>query len=222
MRGLSVNSIVLKIKKLYRVCFLDKPKKKESNDISDLALVGDFTYGFEASKVRRWLPGVHIEIGKFTSIAEGVIFIVGGNHNWDWFTTYPFAEKFDGVRAIRGDRIGHPKKVKGIKVGNDVWIGTNCLVMDGVEIGDGAVIAANSHVVKSVPSYAIVGGNPAELIGYRFEEAIIEKLVEMKWWNWEVECISLVCDLLCAPATLRNLNEVIRIREAFLFQNEKA
>jgi acetyltransferase-like isoleucine patch superfamily enzyme len=194
---------------------------KKTIDSSEVAIVGDFTYGFDASLVRQWVPGVRIEIGKFTSISTGVIFVIGGNHNWDWFTTYPFAEKFDAKDFVRGDRIGHPRRAKGIKVGNDVWIGTNSLIMDGVEIGDGAVIAANSHVVKSVPKYAIVGGNPAEIIRYRFEEEIVNKMIEMKWWEWEVECISQVCDLLCSAASLSNIDEIIRIRKFFLSQTQE-
>ena len=211
----------LRLRKILNTLFRGRLHKNESKSVSEVVTVGDFSYGFDVSKVLQWEPGQHINIGKFTSIASGVTFIVGGNHNFDWFTTYPFAEDFNAADRVRGDRKGHPRKPKGIKIGNDVWIGTNSTIMDGVEVGDGAVIAANSHVTKSVPSYAIVGGNPAKLIQYRFDEEMVAKLIEMAWWDWEVECLSQVCNLLCSSASPETLDEVMRIRRKFLSQSNR-
>lgn len=71
-----------------------------------------------------------------------------------------------------------------IKIGNDVWIGRDAKIMDGVSVGDGAVVATGSIVTKDIPPYAIVGGVPAKVIKYRFDEVTIEKLLELKWWDF--------------------------------------
>ena len=83
-----------------------------------------------------------------------------------------------------------------IEIGNDVWIGSDAKFLSGVKVGDGAVIAANSVVVKDVEPYAIYGGNPARLIRYRFSNEEIAKLMEMKWWDWNIDKIIEACDLL--------------------------
>lgn len=77
-----------------------------------------------------------------------------------------------------------------INIGNDVWIGYNATIMGGVTVGDGAIIATNSTVVRDVEPYSIVGGNPAAEIKKRFSEDIIAKLLKLKWWNWEIEKIT--------------------------------
>ena len=77
-----------------------------------------------------------------------------------------------------------------INIGNDVWIGYNATMMAGVTIGDGAIIATNATVIKDVEPYSIVGGNPAKEIKKRFSEDIISKLLELKWWNWDIEKIT--------------------------------
>lgn len=76
-----------------------------------------------------------------------------------------------------------------ISIGNDVWIGAHCLIGRRISIGDGAVIAAGSVVTKSVPPYAVAGGNPASFIKWRFEQSVIEKLLELRWWEWDIEKI---------------------------------
>lgn len=121
-------------------------------------------------------------IGKFCSIGSGAIFMLAGNqgHNYSWISTFPFNPKIfpnakNGFKR-KGDTI----------IGNDVWIGSEALIMPGIEIGDGAVIAAKSVVTKNVPPYTIVGGNPAKIIKKRFSDEDISKLLEIKWWNWDV------------------------------------
>ena len=86
---------------------------------------------------------------------------------------------------------------KNIIIGNDVWIADNVTIMPGVTIGDGAVIATNSHVVKNVKPYSIVGRNPAKHIKYRFTKEQIEKLLEIKWWDWEDSKINQFIPLIC-------------------------
>ena len=124
-----------------------------------------------------------ISIGKFCSIARSVT-IQEYFHDYNRLTTY-FIN-----RNIFGSDIKDEILSKGsIIIGNDVWIGTGVQIMSGVTIGDGAVIAANTTVTHDVPAYAIVVGVPAKVIKYRFSPEIIEKLLQIKWWNWNLEKI---------------------------------
>ena len=122
-------------------------------------------------------------------IASEVKFIMNGaNHMTDSLSTYPFAIFGNGwEKAMDGKT--YPNKGN-IVIGNDVWIGYNATIMAGVKIGDGAIIATNSTVIKDVEPYAIVGGNPASEIKKRFPKPTIEKLLELKWWNWDIEKIT--------------------------------
>ena len=92
---------------------------------------------------------------------------------------------------------GHPSTKGDVIIGNDVWIGADVTIMSGVTIGDGAVIANNSHVVKDVEAYSLVGGNPARLIKRRFTQEQINKLLQIKWWYWEDDKINKFTPLLC-------------------------
>lgn len=154
---------------------------------------GRHTYG--DPQVFEWGEGAKLIIGNFCSIANCQIYL-GGNHRTDWVTTYPFGHihqhkfnKFNGT--------GHPQTKGNVIVGNDVWIGGNSVIMSGITIGHGAVIANNSHVVKDVPPYSIVGGNPARVIKYRFTPEQIEKLLEIQWWHWDDDKINDNLQLLC-------------------------
>ena len=121
------------------------------------------------------------EIGSFTSIANGVV-IGGGMHPIDWVGTSPvFYEGRDSVSAKFSEF--QREGVKTTLIGHDVWIGRNALIKQGVTIGNGAVIGMGSVVTKDVAPYAIVGGNPAKLIRYRFPEEIVSKLIASEWWE---------------------------------------
>jgi serine acetyltransferase len=85
--------------------------------------------------------------------------------------------------------MGHPSCKGDITVENDVWIGANSTIMSGIKIGNGAIVAAGSTVTKDVPSYAIVAGNPAKVVKYRFTEEQIEKLLSIAWWDWDEQKI---------------------------------
>jgi chloramphenicol O-acetyltransferase type B len=137
-------------------------------------------------------------IGKFCAIASGVKFIMGGNqgHNHDFFTSYPLEvlrEDFDGYK--NSSSIAYERKSDTI-VGNDVWIGVDALILPGLKIADGAVIGARSAVTKNVGPYEIWAGNPAKLIRKRFSDDVIELLLEIQWWNWDIEKIVNHMDLL--------------------------
>ena len=122
----------------------------------------------------------NIQIGRYTSIAPDVTFIVDMNHDY----RRPCQGRIAGATYNRPDRI---KRKGQIVIMNDCWIGERATIMSGVTIDDGAVVAAESVVTKDVPAYAIVAGNPARIIGYRFSKEQIEKLLLIRWWNWDAE-----------------------------------
>lgn len=124
-------------------------------------------------------------IGKYCSIAGNVVIGIG-NHPLNWLSTSPFFYmKFLGWRKENEYR----DKVPPTFIGNDVWIGQGALIKDSITIGDGAVIGAGAVVVKDVPPYAVVGGVPAHIIKYRFDEKIIAELLKLKWWDLDEEII---------------------------------
>ncbi|MBM0741104.1 CatB-related O-acetyltransferase [Phormidium sp. CLA17] len=174
-----------------RVCFI-KPFIKSPNII-----VGDYSYyddpvdpeGFERNVLYNYGDD-RLIIGKFCAIATRVQFIMGGaNHKLDGISTYPFPIFGQGWEGELETLMSLPGRGDTI-IGNDVWLGYDSLIMPGVTIGDGAVIAARSVVVKDIPAYAIAGGNPAQPIKQRFTDAEIAQLLALQWWNWEIEKIT--------------------------------
>lgn len=135
--------------------------------------------------------GDKLVIGRFCAIATGVRFVMNGaNHAMTGFSTFPFnifgegwEDGFDFATITAG--------FKGdTRVGNDVWIGSDALILPGVAIGDGAIIAASSVVSRDVAPYTIVAGNPAAERRQRFEPAVIERLLAVRWWDWPAEMIA--------------------------------
>lgn len=124
------------------------------------------------------------DIGSFCSI--GPNFLCGyGIHPIDGISTSPVfysSKEQVGFTFCKEDKIVENKK---IVIGNDVFIGMNVTVLDGVKIGDGAIVAAGSVVVEDVPCYSVIGGVPAKIIKYRFDEKTIEKLIKLKWWDFD-------------------------------------
>ena len=172
-----------------RLCFLKNIIKNPNIIVGDYTYYDDFenVYNFEKNvKYHFDFVGDRLIIGKFCMIASDVKFIMnGGNHLTNAVTAYPFSIFGHGwENAMAGKK--HPYKGD-TKIGNDVWIGYNTTIMPGVTIGDGAIIATNSTVVKDVAPYSIVGGNPAELIKKRFTKETIKRLLELKWWDWDME-----------------------------------
>ena len=132
----------------------------------------------------------NVSIGRYCSIAAGV-WIAPDEHPIDWLTTspvsyghaFPWAERMLSRPNVKCGQYDHARPVE---IGNDVWIGSGAFIKGGVKIGDGAVVAAHAVVVKDVPPYAIVGGVPAKVIRYRFDEATVNELLELKWWNYDL------------------------------------
>ena len=124
-------------------------------------------------------------IGKYCSIAGNVVIGIG-NHPLNWLSTSPFFYmRFLGWRKENEYRDTVPPTY----IGNDVWIGQGALIKDSITIGDGAIIGAGAVVVKDVPPYAVVGGVPAHIIKYRFDEKVISELLKLKWWDLDEETI---------------------------------
>jgi acetyltransferase-like isoleucine patch superfamily enzyme len=163
--------------------------------------VGRFTYG--NPRLLLWSDQEKIEIGACCSIAEDVAIFGGGEHRVDWVTTFPLRVAFNDPLA-RQD--GHPANKGPTRIGNDVWIGYRAMILSGVTIGDGAVIGAGAVVTKYVPPYAIVGGNPATIIRYRFKPEDISKLLVLRWWDWEIEFIRQRISLLCSSNLVQLYN----------------
>jgi len=162
-------------------------------------IIGDYTYyddpedseNFERNVLYHYsFSQDKLIIGKFCALARGIKFIMNGaNHKVSGFSTYPFyifgngwekATPQDEELLYKGDTF----------VGNDVWIGYESIIMPGVTIGDGAIVAAKSVVVSDVPAYSIVGGNPAQVIKQRFDDGTVKSLLDIAWWDWDIKKIS--------------------------------
>ncbi len=159
-------------------------------------IVGDYSYyddsrgpeHFEARCVRYLFDAVgdRLVIGKFVAIAQGAQFIMNGaNHPMSGFSTFPWSS-FEGWQenapvewGNRGDTI----------IGSDVWIGREAVIMPGVTIGHGAIIGTRAVVARDVPPYGVVAGNPGRVVKKRFDDAVIDALLAIAWWDWEPERI---------------------------------
>lgn len=128
-------------------------------------------------------------IGSFCSIGSGASFIMAGNqgHRLDWTSAYPFFYMQDEP-AFAGAANGFVRAGDTV-IGNDVWIGSEAMILPGVNIGNGAMIGARALVTRDVPPYAVVGGNPARTIRSRFTAGQVELLLQMNWWDWPLEAI---------------------------------
>lgn len=146
---------------------------------------------------------VNCEIGQFCSISDEVV-IGGAEHPMEWVSTSPV---FQNIKHSGPKRKFAEFDFEGIKrtiIGNDVWIGKRAIIKAGVRIGDGAVIGSGSVVTKDVPPYAIVGGVPAKIISYRFDEDIIKDLLKSEWWNLTDEVVEKYAHLIKEPGAFTN------------------
>ena len=157
--------------------------------ISGKVTIGDYTTVNSETKIIGGAAGV--SIGKFCSVAPRCYFQTY-NHDIRSLASYNmhknvFSRGGEPNKIREGDNNKDSVSKGGIRIGNDVWIGTNSTILSGVSIGDGAVVGANALVNKNVPPYAIVGGTPARNLGYRFTSEIIEELLKTKWWDWPLD-----------------------------------
>jgi virginiamycin A acetyltransferase len=178
-------------------------------------IVGDYTYyddpidseGFERNVLYHYpFMNDKLIIGKFCAIARDVKFIMNGaNHKMNAFTTYPFSIFGNGWERVTPKIEDLPYKGDTV-IGNDVWIGYDSLIMSGIKIGNGAIVASRSVVVNDIEPYSIAGGNPAKQIRKRFKQEIIELLEMVKWWDWPAEKITQYLEILTS-------NDEFKLRE---------
>ena len=155
--------------------------------------VGRFTYGDPQLLV--WAQHERISIGSFCSIANESVIFGGGEHLTRWVTTFPLRIAFGDELAMKD---GHPASKGATVIENDVWVGFRATILSGVTVGNGAVIGAGAVVSSDVPPFAIVAGNPASIIRYRFSADIIKRLETVRWWEWELPRIRANVSLLCS------------------------
>ncbi|BFM13997.1 CatB-related O-acetyltransferase [Maricurvus nonylphenolicus] len=154
--------------------------------------IGVGTYGIPV--VWDWQEGSTLRIGSYCSISANVQIFLGGNHRTDWISSYPFSHFLEDVPYIPDSGVS-----KGdVTVGSDVWLCANAIILSGITIGHGAVVANGAVVTRDVEPYSIVGGNPAKVIGWRFSETEREKLLQSAWWDWPVEEVKSIHQLLNA------------------------
>jgi len=180
------------------------------NNLKPHIKIGKYTYGISSENVywdsEAWTYSNEkiqplLLVGKYCSIGLGSKFFLGGNHRHDWVTTYPFHVKSIHNRSfdsLSDEITGYPLTNGGIVIGNDVWLGENVTVMSGVTIGNGVVIGANSLVSRDIKDYSIVGGNPCNLIKYRFSEDNIAALLKIKWWDLDESSLNLLLPFMCS------------------------
>lgn len=198
--------------------YLNAVIKDPQIEIGDYTIYNDFVADpllFERNNVLYHYP-IHREkliIGKFCSIACGTKFLFNcANHTLKSLSTYTFPLFYEEW-GLEKSNITTAWDNKGdIVIGNDVWIGYEAVIMAGVHIGDGAIIAAHAVVTKDVPPYTIVGGVPAKEIRKRFDTDTIKQLQMLKWWDWSINKIQL-----CLPyITQGNLNELLTVEKGII------
>lgn len=154
--------------------------------------IGTASYGLPTVHDAR--EGTTLRIGSYCSIASGVQIFLGNNHRTDWVSTYPFPAFFSEAQHIpdfgisRGD----------VTIGSDVWLCADCTILSGVTIGHGAVVGAGAVVTRDVEPYAVVAGNPAAQMRWRFDEATRHTLLDAAWWDWPLPEVRQIMHLLCS------------------------
>lgn len=179
----------------YQTIYLNTIINNPNIIVGDYTIYNDFVNDpvqFEKNNVLYHYPinQDRLIIGKFCSIACGAKFLFNSaNHTLKSLSSYTFPLFFEEWGLDKKNVASAWDNKGDIIIGNDVWIGYEAVIMAGVHIGDGAVIAARAVVTKDVPPYTIVGGTPARKIRMRFEEETIARLQQIQWWNWSVEKI---------------------------------
>ena len=191
--------------------YLNAVIKDTQIEVGDYTIYNDFVANpllFEKNNVLYHYP-IHREkliIGKFCSIACGTKFLFNcANHTLKSLSTYTFPLFYEEWELEKSNITTAWDNKGDIVIGNDVWIGYEAVIMAGVHIGDGAIIAARAVVTKDVPPYTIVGGTPAKEIRKRFDAEVIQQLLLLKWWNWSTDKIRQ-----CLPSIMEGkINELL-------------
>jgi acetyltransferase-like isoleucine patch superfamily enzyme len=146
-----------------------------------------------------------LKIGAYCSIASNVQIFLGGQHRTDWVSNYPFPFFFE-MDAQYKKKYESGGSRGDVIIGSDVWLCANCIILSGVTIGHGAVIANGAVISRDVAPYAVMAGNPAKQIKWRFDEATRNALLECAWWDWSEDEINKVLNKLCSDDLTHFLN----------------
>ena len=215
----------------YDTVGFEPPVRISESNFFHHSVIGAFSYMVSGSVY-------NTNIGRYCSIASGVN-IGQGNHPYKWLSTSPFQyeqsfrfktgpkykyhdmyQKYKVPENNRRKALDSIRKPKTI-IGNDVWIGTNAIVLPGVRIGNGAIIGAGCIVTKDVPDYAIIAGNPGKVIKYRFNHNIINRLIKLKWWNyspWDLHRLKL--DFNDIESSMTIIEHAIRVGELMEYNTD--
>lgn len=169
--------------------------------------VGDYSYG--TPNIAYWQSGAALHIGRFCSIGLNVVVYLGGNHRTDFISTYPFSHLGSLLGADHAAIPGHPGTKGDVVIGNDVWIANSAIILSGVSIGHGAAIGCGAVVASDVPPYAIAAGNPARVVKRRFADDIVERLLAIAWWDWDIASVNAAAPLIMS----RDLEGFFRFAE---------
>jgi len=195
-------------------------------EISDSKIEGKITIG-SGTQINNSIVTGEVEVGRHTSINGPTSFVVAKHHSIKignytsiahnvsivefFHNTYGFSTSFLN-KKITGKPSSLDTYSKGdIEIGSDVWIGAGAVILSGVKIGNGAVIGANSVVTKDVPDYAVAAGNPTEVLKYRFEQEIIESLLSLGWYNYDISDIKKVRNIMNQPVTYHAIEELLEM-----------
>ena len=200
--SVQVNSLIVITARIYprsndyQTVYLNAVVRNPAIVVGDYTIYNDFVNDptqFEKNNVLYHYPvnGDRLVIGKFCSIACGAKFLFNSaNHTLNSLSNYPFPIFFEEWQLDKKDVASAWDNKGDIVIGSDVWIGYEAVIMAGVHVGDGAIIASRAVVTKDVPPYTIVGGMPAKEIRMRFDKDTVDRLQELQWWNWNIEKIT--------------------------------
>lgn len=168
--------------------------------------VGVGTYGIP--EVFEFGDDTVLRIGSYTSIAAGVRILLGGEHRTDWLTTYPFPAMMKGLEDIKD----YAPSKGDVVIGSDCWICAGAMILSGVTIGHGSIVAAGAVVTRDVAPFSVVGGNPCKFIRFRFDEPIRQQLLDAAWWDWPMDEVKSIARTLSSN-DLPALLEYIQVRQ---------
>lgn len=171
--------------------------------------VGVGTYGIP--EVFEFGDDTVLRIGSYTSIAAGVRVLLGGEHRTDWLTTYPFPAMMKGLEDIKD----YAPSKGDVVIGSDCWICAGAMILSGVTIGHGSIVAAGAVVTRDVAPFSVVGGNPCKFIRWRFDEEVRLLLLDAAWWDWPMDEVKAIARTLSSD-DLPALLEYIRVRQGAL------
>lgn len=219
-----VDSILLDYAKVYKFCWVVKSTMKKNTFIGDgtkidnsileaFSRCGKNNHLFHVKLGKHTYTGqntviMHTNIGAFSSISWNVS-IGGGEHDFSRLTSHSFL--YNSYDRLNDDKVFYNRFEEKCTIGNDVWIGANSTILRGVQVGDGSVIGANSVVTKDIPPFAIAVGNPARIMKYRFTDDIIERLLNIKWWELDDDLIHSNCDLFASNVDHIVLNKIEKL-----------